>query len=674
MLSESQTEVLDTNPARHQGLALEARFPAFQNPVSVAWAMTAIFAIGMAASTWHVPVNAEIFLALHSLLELAAVIVSVMIFALWWNIRRQQDIHRVTIVGGAFLAVALIDVAHMLSFPGMPSLVTPSSAEKGINFWLAGRYVATLSLLALAWLPWRRQGYMGPRVSLAGWLGFAAAAWFVGFFHMDWLPRTFIQGSGLTPFKIIAEYILVVLSLVAAWRFSRGAVARQDVVLGWLAAAALVLGYAEMFFTLYQTPTDLMNLSGHVFKAAGYLLIYHALFVMGVNRPYLRLSAARADLEATLQAIPDVLFEMDRSGRLIDYRAASRDTPLVSPETRIGRALGEVMPAGAAAVMLEALQEAADNGLSTGRQFQIGAATGGNGWYELSVARKQPAAGEAPRFVVLARDVTERKQVEQDLKRLNEELEERVALRTIDLAAANKELEAFSYSASHDLRAPLRSIDGFIKIIASDYAARIDDKGKDYLARVEGAVRRMGKLIDDLLKLSRVGRTELVRRRINLSAIARSIEVELREADPARAVSFVIQDGVSVEADAELMRVVLTNLLGNAWKYSSRQTQAVIEFGRMDRNGSEVVFVRDNGAGFDMAYADRLFGAFQRLHSAGEFEGTGIGLATVQRIIHRHGGEIGAEGRVGMGATFYFTLGKGGPAAAGMAGQFDASA
>jgi signal transduction histidine kinase len=239
-----------------------------------------------------------------------------------------------------------------------------------------------------------------------------------------------------------------------------------------------------------------------------------------------------------------------------------------------------------------------------------------------------------------------------------------------ELASANRELEAFSYSVSHDLRAPLRSIDGFSQILLEDYAERFDREGRDYLMRVRAASEHMGNLIDDLLDLSRVSRGPLRRELVDLSVMADRIVQQLRKAESERQVDFVAESGVLAYGDASLLAVALENLLGNAWKFTSGTQEARIEFGASEGTGpgllATVYYVRDNGAGFDMAYADKLFGAFQRLHSTEEFEGTGIGLATVARIVHRHGGEVWAEGEVGRGATFFFTLGVGHRRASGL--------
>ena len=260
-------------------------------------------------------------------------------------------------------------------------------------------------------------------------------------------------------------------------------------------------------------------------------------------------------------------------------------------------------------------------------------------------------------LIAVVRDVTGRERAEQEIRSLNAELEERVRRRTTELELANRELESFSYSVSHDLRAPLRSIHGFSDALLEDCGANLSEQGKHFLQRIQRATARMGQLIDDLLKLAKVARQDMTFQPVDLSAIAADVVQELRSADPHRSVEIEIESGLVARGDARLLRVVLDNLLSNAWKFTSNAPAARIELKR--KPGTADVFqVQDNGAGFDMAYAQNLFGAFQRLHAASEFPGTGIGLATVQRIIHRHGGRIWAESALSLGACFSFTLGE----------------
>jgi PAS domain S-box-containing protein len=293
-------------------------------------------------------------------------------------------------------------------------------------------------------------------------------------------------------------------------------------------------------------------------------------------------------------------------------------------------------------------------------------------WLKTTILPFLEADGKPCQFITIRTDITVRKQHEEEVGRLNADL----SRRSTALEAANKELEAFSYSVSHDLRAPLRGIDGFSRMLVEDYGDKLDDTAKGYLRRVRAAAGRMAQLIDDMLNLSRITRTEMQRQAVDLSALARLIADKLQNREPQRPVQWEIGEGLVAEGDPNLLQIVLKNLLGNAWKFTGKKTGTRIEFGRMNEGAASVptaaggdgldearlskndavFYVRDNGAGFDMTHVQKLFGAFQRLHAMTEFEGTGVGLATVQRIVHRHGGRVWAEAEVDKGATFYFTL------------------
>jgi light-regulated signal transduction histidine kinase (bacteriophytochrome) len=280
----------------------------------------------------------------------------------------------------------------------------------------------------------------------------------------------------------------------------------------------------------------------------------------------------------------------------------------------------------------------------------------GGGYIYVEYASRRLNYEGAPTVQVVFRDITERRLAQEEIKELTQTLERRVAERTAQLEIANKELEAFTYSVSHDLRAPLRSIDGFSQALLEDYENKLDQTGQDYLYRVRASAQRMAKLIDDMLRLSRVTRAEILCESVNLSTIAEDILANLKRGESERDVEVDIQPDVMAVGDRNLLSIMMENLLDNAWKFTGKKPVGRIQFGMMSRDNEKVYFVRDNGAGFDMAYANKLFEPFQRLHTEAEFPGTGIGLAIVHRIISRHGGKVWAEGEVDHGATFYFIL------------------
>lgn len=370
------------------------------------------------------------------------------------------------------------------------------------------------------------------------------------------------------------------------------------------------------------------------------------------------LAAERNLLRTVIDNLPDRIRVKDRDLRFMLANAAWLQVRAPGREDVTGLGNFDLLPAEMAARVEAEDRAVLETGLSSSPREVMDGPADNPRWYVTVKMPLRDDAGNITGLVAISRDVTDFKRRSLEVEKLNTALEARVAERTAQLTSANEELEAFASSVSHDLRAPLRHIDGMAAALLEDCGDLLDDLGRDYLVRIRGASRRMAALIEDLLRLSRVTRTELRIAEVDLSEMAGNIADELRREHQGRAVIFDAAQGLRARGDAGLLRAALMNLLQNAWKFTGRKEQAQIDFGAELREGATVYFVRDNGAGFDMAQADRLFDAFQRLHSEREFPGTGIGLATVRRIMRRHGGDAWAESVAGKGATFYFTLGS----------------
>jgi PAS domain S-box-containing protein len=367
------------------------------------------------------------------------------------------------------------------------------------------------------------------------------------------------------------------------------------------------------------------------------------------------LHASAAALRGLLEAAPDGIVVVDGSGAIVLVNAQTQRMFGYEERELIGQPVEVFLPERLRGRHVEHRQKYFQNPAT--RPMEIGLSLSGRrhdgSEFPVEISLSPMSTPDGVLVIGVVRDVTEHRHVEEQVRALNETLARQIA----ELAAVNKELEAFSYSVSHDLRAPLRSIDGFSQALLEEYAEQLDDTAADYLRRIRAATQRMGELIDDLLDLSRVTRREMRHEDVDLSALATAVIGDLAKAQPRRDVEVQIAAGLVGRGDAHLLRVLLENLLGNAWKFTGRQTPAWIEFGARREDDRLVYYVRDNGVGFDMAYAHKLFGAFQRLRAATEFPGTGIGLATVERIVHRHGGRVWAHSEVGQGAMFSFTLG-----------------
>ena len=380
-----------------------------------------------------------------------------------------------------------------------------------------------------------------------------------------------------------------------------------------------------------------------------------------------KLQESYALMQTVFSSTPDPIFVKDLQGR---YRLVNEATAEIFSRP-VADILGRDDTEFFAPEIAQALREVDQRIMTTGTTEVVEEQVPWKGEIHYFLTTKgawRNAQGEAIGLVGVGRDISDRVQAREAIQQINQKLEQRVRDRTTQLEVANRELETFSYSVSHDLRSPLRSIDGFSQILLTRYHNSLDAGGQHYLQRIRANVHRMGELIDDLLRLSRVTLEQMHSQPVNLSAIAQEVSSQLSATQPERAVEWTIASTAQTQGDPRLLRIVLENLLGNAWKYTAQKSVAQIEFGVCIRSvlnsatdpapepNAIAYFVRDNGAGFDMAYLSKLFVAFQRLHRDTEFSGTGVGLATVARIIHRHGGQVGAIGAVDQGATFYFTL------------------
>jgi PAS domain S-box-containing protein len=391
--------------------------------------------------------------------------------------------------------------------------------------------------------------------------------------------------------------------------------------------------------------------------------------VTGVTGVFSEITARKRTLEALYESearyrelvemSPDSIV-VHRDGCIVFANSAAiRLAGGNEPADLLGRSPLELVHEASRPIAIERIRSMMQEGKAAGRVEEVFVRLDGTS-IDVEVLASPIVFHGQPSIQVIIHDITERKRTREEIQRLNKELEQRVRDRTAELVAANRELEAFSYSVSHDLRAPLRVIEGFARMFLEEYGPTLDEAGRLYLDRIHSTSARMDRLIHDLLAFSRMSRASMTVAKVDLSALARTVKdgllQGLAQSKEDRDVTFTIEDGLVVDGDESLLRMVLENLLGNAFKYSSRQPAASIAFGSETLEGEKVYFVKDDGVGFDMRFVGKLFRPFQRLHAVGEFEGTGIGLATVQRIVERHGGRVWAEGEIDEGTTFRFTL------------------
>lgn len=381
---------------------------------------------------------------------------------------------------------------------------------------------------------------------------------------------------------------------------------------------------------------------------------YVAIHADITERKHTELAYAR--LMAVVESSDDAIVSIDMNGIITTWNHGAENIYGYPATEAVGTSILELIPAhhkGEESLILNKAQQGEKlYHFETLRQTRDGRLID----VSITTAPLKDEAGKIVGIFKVARDITERKATEKTLQELNETLELKVADRTKELEVVNKELESFSYSVSHDLRAPLRGMAGFSQILKENYGSVLDEKGQQYVDRILAAADRMGLLIDDMLTLSQVARNDFKPQLIDLGKLANDIIDNLRQGTPDREVEFVVSKDMTTHGDPHLLKILLENLLGNAWKFTSRIPHAHIEFFSKTEGTRQIFCLQDNGAGFDMRYADKIFAPFQRLHTVAEFPGTGIGLAIVQRIVHRHSGRIWGQGTIDHGADFYFTI------------------
>ncbi len=465
------------------------------------------------------------YLLYHSFAEIFSITIASGIFMVAWNSRKFLDNNYLLFIGIAYIFIAFLDLIHMLAYKGMGVFLGYGS-NLPTQLWIFTRYIESITLVVAVFLIDRKLKHNFI------FLGYSLAViiFFFSVFYWNIFPDAFIEGAGLTSFKVISEYIISSILLVSILLLFRKRAEFNKTVFKLIVASIIITIFSELAFTLYSDVYGITNQIGHYLKIISFYLIYKAIIETGLVKPF------------------DLLFRR--------------------------------------------------------------------------------------------------------LKKSEQVLKEK----STGLELVNKELESFAYSVSHDLRAPLRSIDGFSQALSEDYSSKLDDQGKDFLNRIRASANRMSELIDDMLTLSRVTRKEIKFSEVDLSKLAEEITGDLKTVKAERKVEFEIAPRLTASADLRLMRIALENLLGNAFKFTKKKKNAEIKMGLTSKNGRKAYFISDNGEGFDMAYVDKLFTPFQRIHSESEFEGTGIGLAIVQRIMNMHNGKIWAEGKVGEGAIFYFSF------------------
>lgn len=594
----------------------------------------------------------EDFLPIHTLLEMVAVVIAVLVFASGWNAYSRHLPRHSLILACAFLGVAMLDFAHAMSFGGMPEFVTAGNQQRTVNFWLSARLLAATALLAVAVLPPEKPAMASSRYGwLIGVLAVVGAFYWVFLFHPELVPPTYLPGTGLTSFKIATEYSIVGMNVVAAcslWqRMRRPLRFNAAALFGTVSAMAL----SELCFTMYATMSDIYNVTGHVYKVVSYLFLYRAVFVEVIQEPYREMARMGDQLRATLDAVPDVMLEMDLHGRYHAVHSSRLETLIAPPRELIGRTVHDVLNPTDARVVMSALEAALANGTSSGTQLQV-AVPRGLRWFELSVSRKGELHGLDTRFIVLSRDITERKEAEAAL------LEQEA------MAQANRAKSQFLSRVSHELRTPLNAVIGFAQLLLHDANARMAAGQRLHVEYILRAGQHLLEMINDILDLTRIesGDADLKTEPLRLGdVISDSLPMVLPQAEAMGVRVSVDVSGVEhhlVLVEVRRVKQVLINVLSNAVKYNRVGGQIMVH-GSIDELESQrlVLSIADTGRGLNTAQMKNLFEPFNRLGADRlGIEGTGLGLVIARRLIEAMGGEIAVDSTEGVGTIVTLRL------------------
>lgn len=621
---------------------------------------------------WLTPVPEELrgisgFLPLHTLLETIAIVIAMLVFAIGWNAHSRNQAGNIVLLACVFFAVGWLDFSHALSYKGMPDFVTPSDPEKGVDFWLAARFLASLALLVVAIRPWHPFASAKTRYLLMG-AGIAvvfAVNWLV-LFHQEEIPHTFIPGTGLTPLKINLEYLFIALNLATALalliKMRKPLPFNAPLLLG----AVSVIAMSEFFFTLYASVTDIFNVLGHIYKVIAYLLIYRAIVVEGIETPYKKLTEAQQNLALSVQASNTGLW---------NWRTNS-DEVYYSPEwkAQLGYQPDELANHFSTWERLlhpedkdKALERVQNYIASSDKfyesEFRMRHHDGSYRWILARGEKQLDAKGNVTHLVGSHIDITERKRAEEELDQYRRHLEELVATRTAELTAARDAAESsnnakseFLASMSHELRTPLNAILGHSQLFSFD--ATLSTATKEQAHEIEVAGKHLLALINDMIDLARIeaGKLELSMEFFPLnSVIIGSLGMVASQAGK-HGIELINECGSrqdeKIHADRTRLSQVVINLLSNAIKYN--RPQGSVRVSCQSSNGKVRISVADTGLGIPADKHDRIFNAFDRLgRENGSVEGTGIGLIITKRIVESMGGAIGFESSVGQGSTFW---------------------